>query len=291
MSFDDGETERRVGVPDDPFQSGPAAPAAPGAAGGGFPMPPSTPSYPAAPLPGSATPAEAFTPPTPAFDAPPAGYVAYGSAPATPLESTTGLGKAATILFWLCVGTSVFSAIAMYSRQGTWDDYVAGNASFGDLDDADTFVAFAGLLSVALTVAAGIVVSIWSLRAARNFKTLGARDVSPGWTCAGWYVPIANLFVSFIQLRRGVRALGGDTSPLVVWQTLFVGSAVSGWVVSRAFDGNARFVSDQQVSDQLTTQAVAGIAQALLLAGAAFFAMRSIAAIGDRFAAASESPS
>ena len=207
---------------------------------------------------------------------PAAGYVAFGSpgAPVQPLQSTAGLRTATLVLFWVTVAANVLFAVVLFNRRSVWDDFVAGNAGFVDLDDADNAVGAVALLLIVSLLASGIVLSIWSLRTARNAKARGALAVSPGLACGGWYIPIGNLWVGFGQLRKSVDGVRGGAPNLSKWQGAWIGFVVLGFV-TRSF-GNIDTFDPDGVSESLQNQSIAGVLQALTMAVAAFFAMRAM---------------
>jgi hypothetical protein len=202
----------------------------------------------------------------------------YGAQPsALPVAPTAGLRKATIVLFWCTVGASVLVAFAAVNRRSVWDGYREGTESLLDLDDADGVVAAAAVVEIGVGLAALIVLSIWSLRAVRNAKALGATNVSPGLACGGWYIPFGNLVVPFVQLRRAAKHRRRPTSAVSVWQ----GLTIATFVVSGLFRsmGNLDLAEDaDDLTDRLTAQTVLAFVMAALLVASAIVAMR---AMGD----------
>ncbi|MEL6891028.1 MAG: DUF4328 domain-containing protein, partial [Actinomycetota bacterium] len=221
----------------------------------------------------------------PSFGAtPPPGYVPFGSSGPVQLVGTSGLRVATIVLFWAVVASNVGVAIAAASRRSTWDDFVDGRATIFDIDDADNTIAGIAVLNLVLAIAAGIVLSIWSLRAARNLQAVGGQGVKPGWACGGWYIPIGQLWVPWGHLRRGHRSIQGDTRMLSWWQGLWIGSTVLGFMLRNALDVDG-FASDDSISSQLGQQTLYAGFQSLILAAAAYTAMRSMRSIEASVAA------
>ncbi|WP_421117854.1 DUF4328 domain-containing protein [Aquihabitans daechungensis] len=103
--------------------------------------------------------------------------------------------------------TAGFQAVAgalLFSR--VWDDF---RAALDDPERADsaTFGGFTtlSLVSQALslvTFAALVFLCIWSFRATRNARALGLRTTfSPGWSVAGWIIPLANWVMPYLSVR------------------------------------------------------------------------------------------
>jgi hypothetical protein len=188
---------------------------------------------------------------------------------------TAGLRKATIVLFWCTVGASVLVAIAAVNRRSVWDGFRDGTKSFADLDDADGLIAGASFVEFLLALAAVIVLSIWSLRTARNATIFGATNVSPGLACGGWYIPFGNLVVPFVQLRRVATHRGGDTSFVSLWQGLLIATVVASGVLRSV--GDLELAEDaDDVGNRLTTQTFVALAMAVLLAAMTVVAARAM---------------
>ncbi len=206
---------------------------------------------------------------------PPPGYVAYGAPGSQQLARTAGLRTATIVLFWATVAANVLLAIVLFWRRTVWDDFIAGNANFLDLDDADNTVGVVGIVGIGLSITAAIVLAIWSLRTARNARSRGAIAVSPGWACGGWFIPIGNLWVGFGQLRKAVDAMPSGTAPaLGRWQAAWIAATVFGFATRSFFDIDS--FDAGEISSTLQNQSVVGAIQAIASAVAAFFAMRAM---------------
>jgi hypothetical protein len=210
------------------------------------------------------------------------GQPQYGSAG---LRSSSGLRTASIILFWLVSAASALLTIAVFARASTWDDFYNNNRTFSglqDLRDADDFVSGAAGFQGLLTLAAVIVLCLWSKRIADNAVARGARNVSPGLACGGWFIPIGWFFVPFDQLRKSLAAMHRSSPSLMYWQIAFGASAVFG-VVQRFVVGDldAGTTDTDDVSGRLTLQGVFCLIATICFVGATIAAMRATKQIED----------
>ncbi|MCW2526072.1 MAG: hypothetical protein JWM76_932 [Pseudonocardiales bacterium] len=199
-------------------------------------------------------------------------------------RSTSGLRTASIILFWLVSAASAILTIAVFARASTWDDFYDNNRTFSglqDLQNADDFVSGAAGFQGLLTIAAVIVLCLWSKRIADNAVSRGARNVSPGLACGGWFIPIGWFFVPFDQLRKSVAAMHRSPA-LIYWQIAFAGSAIFGSVQSFVVgDLDAGTTDTNDVSGRLTLQGVFCLISTLCFIGATISAMRATKQIED----------
>ena len=145
-----------------------------------------------------------------------------------------------TALTWL-LGASILSALALaiacgnrLSKVNAFDD----NRSFStlsDVSDADDLVsAMASILGV-ITIAIFVVFIVYLYRASKNTELWDTRSRTwtPGWTIAGWFIPLANfvipaLVVADIWRRTPEPASGreggrSNSAGIVwLWWVLFV---------------------------------------------------------------------
>lgn len=191
----------------------------------------------------------------------------------------TGLRKAAVILMWATTASVFFLGFAAFNRKSVWDDFVDGSKGLTDLDDADSFIGTALLLTLVLVLATAIVLAVWSNRVAGNAKARGAA-VNPGLAAGGWFIPIAWFVVPFGELRK---ALGGrgDGSSIGVWQGLFAVATIGGAVALQLFDADDSGQSPDDVSSGLRNQSVGLFIAAVVFIGATVFAMRALRSIED----------
>ena len=230
------------------------------------PPPPGSPAPP--PPPSSRFGTHPPPPPSAHFEAP--SHTA-GQVPGT-ASDTAGLRKAAIVLYWLTVAATALLAIALVRRKSVWSDFEASPdfAGLADVDAADDFVGGMVVLVVLVALATTIVVSLWSLRAVRHAKRAGATGVSPGLACGGWYIPIANLVIPYVQLRRAATHFERPTQFLTYWQGLAIATFVVASVLQAIDPGDVDELAD--VSGRLTTQVVLGLVLVAFTAVMAFIA-------------------
>lgn len=159
------------------------------------------------------------------------------------------------------------------ARKGTWDDFVDGDASFSDVDDADTAVGGALGLTALAMVATAILLAIWSNRAASNGAARGA-SVSPGLAAGGWFIPIGNYVVPFIQLRRAMGT-PARTTMVTVWQVLWIVGMLTLVGATQLFDDDDVTQTPTEVSESLSSQSWGIIASAVILTVTAVFAVKA----------------
>ncbi len=196
------------------------------------------------------------------------------------MQSSKGLGNATIALFWLVTLFGFLLAFSLFRRKSVVEDFFS-NGSFDDIqkvNDADSLVGAMALLQILVQIAAAIVVCLWSKRIASNAIARGGRDISPGLAAGGWFIPIGWFFVPFNQLRKSVKAVGGQGSGsgITGWQIAWVISGVSGFAVF-TYRGDIDMAdSETSLSDALSRQATIGIVGAVLTGICAFMAMRGI---------------
>lgn len=179
--------------------------------------PPSPPGpVPAAP-PGAS--GEALPPP----DVPPhpPGAPALGA-----VSSNRGLRLASIVLAWMATASLFVLLIVVLNRRTVFADLVDDGDLFTlrglvRLDDADSAVAGGIGLFALSALPLTIVVSLWTLRFVGNAQVRGAADVSPGLACGGWYIPVGQLAVPFVQLRRSARHVDAPRGAIGWWQAGF----------------------------------------------------------------------
>ena len=168
------------------------------------------------------------------------------------------------------------TAIAAGNRLAVWNGFEDGSKDIFDVDDADTLVGLAAGVQLLLTLAAAIVLSIWSLRSMRNARARREGSPSPGLACGGWYIPFGMFVVPFVQFRKVLRSRPQPATAVNRWQGLFIAAGV----FSAVFRGGdpERADSFDDVSDYLRVQTGAAIIVAILLVLATVAATR---AMGD----------
>ncbi len=213
-------------------------------------------------------------PPPPSFVPAPPGPPVW-TAGEIPPSPTRGLRNATIALFWCVVAASWLLLLAAINRRRVFDDVRDGDGFIGELQDADDVVAAAGFLEFGLALAALIVLSIWSLRAAGHVKSYGAPEVSPGLACGGWYIPFGNFVVPFVQLRRVADRRGRPRHWISSWQGLFIAQAFAGGGFRGLGDIESATSADD-LSNRLGAQIGFAALAAFLLTATAYVAMRAI---------------
>ena len=209
---------------------------------------------------------------------PPPGYVAYGAAQ---LRPSRGRGTATIWLYWAITAMTVFVTISLFWARSVLEDATAdGDIGFRDwskvTDALDVTTGMEGARS-AIILAAIILTCLWSKRIADNAKVRGVRNVSPGMACGGWWIPVGNIWLGWMHLRRSAAGTGTPTSHLNMWQ----GFALASWIFSVVLGVGATDVgptasSVRNASDIFLAQAVSGIFASGLLAVAAYAATKAI---------------
>jgi hypothetical protein len=148
-------------------------------------------------------------------------------------------------------------------------------------------------VNILWAVVIGIVWIIWQYRARSNLLPLGAKKtrLGPGWTIAGWLIPVANLVMPCLTMHdtaRGstevaqkaagpARRLGGLVA---IWWSAWIGRLVV-FVIAISLDG------DGNISlGRLRWEAVAWIAQDLLILVSGVAAIALVRAVSEAQAGA-----
>jgi hypothetical protein len=193
-----------------------------------------------------------------------------GAAP----TDTSGLRTASIVLFWCASAGAALLLVALVRRRMVWNDFRDGSASLSDLDGADDFVDGTNGIMSLLMLAALIVLCIWSLRTARHARNTGAVDVSPGLACGGWWIPVADAIIPFIQLRRVARHRHRSTSLVGWWQGLLIAS----WLVMGVLRGVSNTDPDtpDDLLNRLTAEVALGAVLVVALLVTAYVASRAM---------------
>ena len=142
--------------------------------------------------------------PAPTIFAPPSPGTAAARPGAQPfaMQRYRSLAGLATALTWL-LGAAIVSALALaiacanrLSKVNAFEDNGTVSA-LSDLDDADDVVsAMASVLGV-ISLAILVVYIVYTWRASKNTELWDSspRTWTPGWTIAGWFIPIANFVI------------------------------------------------------------------------------------------------
>jgi hypothetical protein len=150
----------------------------------------------------------------------------------------TGLTKFLKTLFIVGAVLSVLSILSAFMQLHLLQNshITAHAANANDLRER-----VIGLVELALFIFTTVFVSIWIVRANRNVRVLGAKDlrITPGWAVGYFFIPIVNLWRPFHAMSDLWRASQNpadwtrlQVGALVpVWWTLWVLSAIIGRVV------------------------------------------------------------
>jgi hypothetical protein len=205
----------------------------------------------------------------------PAGYQPYGSAPLGRITPSAGLRKATIVLYWVTTAATLLLAAALFSRKGKWTQFIDGNASLQELDDADSFVGGSLLLVWGALLTSAILTCLWAARIANNSKARGATDVSSGLAAGGWFIPIGWMWVGFGQLSKAVKGVRASAPNLVRWQVFFILAIIGSGVIYSIRIDFTDINSVDDVTSTLNTQGVVGLGSAVLFVIASFFATRA----------------
>jgi hypothetical protein len=155
---------------------------------------------------------------------PPPGYAM--AAPTGRLYQLKGITMAAMVLLGLASAASIVNAIPLFNRASLADKF-PGGATLAQLEDADTSVAAMLLIFGIAWLAAGILFIIWHYRYATNATALrGPLGLGPGWAIGGWFIPLGNLVLPFLQIRQSARASGGIPGIVVGWYVVYLAGAL-----------------------------------------------------------------
>lgn len=227
-------------------------------------------NLPPPPPPGSASP-----PPPPGWgQGTPTGYQPYAGAGSwNRVQPSAGLGKAMIVLYWASSASAVLTAFMLIRRGSVLDDFLNGNGTFTDLDDADKQAGMTLLLLFALWLASAIVTCLWSKRVADNAQAKGVLGINSGRAAGGWFIPIGWLFVGFTELRKIPTNTTGK-SPVTPWQVAFC----LAWVASFAqrFMIQPDSLTAENAADRFSTQGYVAMFAALCFVAATVFAMRAV---------------
>ena len=211
-----------------------------------------------------------------------------GGAPGAPprmMRSIGGLAASLTVILWVTVAVSAFTAVAFFNRAIVATDMIDFDFSRGlseafDLqqraDDADSLVGVAFFLTLTVTLTIGVLLLIWMWRVAKNRDLAGRTDAKwgPGWTIGGWFIPLASLVIPVLVMQELWR--GSDPSqPRAgnLWRQA-KGSALVGWwwvaylVMTLRFVSGGDATTESELRRLRATDAVAGFGSLAAVAAA-----------------------
>jgi len=195
------------------------------------------------------------------------------------VRSTRGLG---TALIWLfAANASLLVAVVandVYTRHLLQQGLASGfrSTALARLQTTDSVRETLFALSFGCSLAALIVLPIWSYRVVRNAQVRGVPDVNPGLALGGWFIPFANVVVPFVQIRRAARPFIGATADITVWQVL---GAVGILLQRSAEDGVEPASTPRELLDILSHEITRLFVGAIVMAIALVYAVRAIKSI------------
>ena len=126
--------------------------------------------------------------------------------------------------FELVTAVSLLASVADFRRLQTLRDYVAGTATFADIEHGDDIGLRFLQARVALTVFSGLMLALWTYRTVKNAAVrYPSNAAGPVSAALFWFVPIFSFFVPWSRLRWAARTGGApEVGTLSVWQVVFV---------------------------------------------------------------------
>ncbi|MEU5539042.1 DUF4328 domain-containing protein [Streptomyces sp. NPDC020362] len=176
----------------------------------------------------------------------------------------TGAATTATILISLALVREVLVSAANWRLYFVAHDYLAGRATYADLEAADTdgLAKLVSWPSFLVMIAAGVAFIVWLWRARINAELMSgaaAHRRSRGWVVGGWVGPVANLWIPYQVVTDIWRASAPRRSVPVTlvkaWWALFAAALVVKpiqWRMSSKFDSEQDVLSNANVSTLLT---------------------------------------
>lgn len=134
------------------------------------------------------------------------------------------------VLVGVVVLLTIFTTVFSFNLQSDADDFLAGQMSQDDFESAVAPLATVSFLSLAVTLAAGIVTIIWMYRISSNVRAFGRQTTfHPLFAIFGWVLPPWVNIVPFLMARELWKASepgvvtddewkrSGDNPVLWVW--------------------------------------------------------------------------
>lgn len=176
------------------------------------------------------------------------------------------LRRALIVLFWVVAALDGLAVAAEWLRASKLDAFVEGDVSVTTMERLDNAVGVSTLLSIAVTLAAAIVLAVWSHRTASNGVARGRHNVKPGMAAGGWFIPVGVLWVPWGHLRRatGERPIRGFNAWRAWWIVGNVASQVSASVLPDTFDDG--WIAAYRTSAVFSTLALIAVVLATLAA-------------------------
>lgn len=196
-------------------------------------LPPPQPSTPPPPPPPPLHGGPPGYPPPPVVPGAPPGYTPYNTNPAAAyVKRIGGLAKAIQILVVCIIVVGVLGALVTLGQRSVFRDYLDGEATRSEADDALATIALPGALASLLQVAVIVLTMIWMFRLAKNLQLLGRTGATwkPGWAIGGWFLPPVLFVIPFLMFRELWRGSDPQTPPHAPnWKQAAVAPIVTLW--------------------------------------------------------------
>ncbi|MBB5786064.1 DUF4328 domain-containing protein [Jiangella mangrovi] len=193
--------------------------------------------------------------------------------PAVQVSHLRGLRTALTVLLGVSALISVVTIVALLLRIQVIDDYVGGTADAERLGAADDFAVTSNRVWLVMLVVNASVFIVWQYRHAKNARILGSTSWGPGSAIAGWFIPIANVFLPVRQLWVASKfsdpRQNGAGIVIAWWLTVFIG----GMVMRASGSQESNTIEDFRSAD---TAAAVGEVLSIVSAGLAILMVREL---------------
>lgn len=150
------------------------------------------------------------------------------------------LTKTLRLLLWISLGMAIVSALLSSVSIMT---NRAARVEIESISPMDIIELLLGLLGLALYIATAVFFCMWTHRANRNARALGATHLqfTPGWAVGWFFIPIANLWKPRQVMREiwhashNPQAGPDETTPTLVsnWWTLWLVTNILGQLAFR----------------------------------------------------------
>jgi hypothetical protein len=158
-------------------------------------------------------------------------FHAYPPTTSGDIRPLGGLAVATSIMLGLASAVALFGAVPLFQRAKVAAEYTLGSP-IGPLDSADNLVFTQLIIMVLVVLATAIVFIVWQYRYAVNAVTLGGPiGLGPGWAIGGWFIPLANFVLPFLQVRQSTKASLGKVPAVVTFWTI---AYIAGLVIQAA---------------------------------------------------------
>lgn len=162
-----------------------------------------------------------------------------------------GPAKALRVLVVLTIVSLGLLVIAYAVDHSASTSYDVGDGSLQTVRNAEAFLGFASVVSGGLTIAVFVLTIVWQWRLAKNHEQLGRLGTSlgPGWAIGGWFIPLANFVLPFIQFRELWLGSDPQASPQsYAWKQGRVGPVLWLWWAFFAAAYAIEFATSYQIA-------------------------------------------